>query len=119
MPAEYSDIRTFASGATRDSDDGKLDYEGFISPLALQMFAVYMHKHRLQSDGKLRDSDNWQKGIPRAQYMKSLVRHVMDLWRAWRTDGKDMNELVDLLCAIIFNVQGLLYEINIDRSVGE
>ena len=111
-------IRVFETGATRDSDDGKLDYEGFISPLALQMFAEYMHKHRLQSDGGLRDSDNWQKGMPRNQYMKSLVRHVMDLWRVWRSVS-DTDELIDLLCAIMFNVQGLLHETRLGRSIDE
>ena len=68
-------VRTFDTGATRDTDDGKLDYEGFISPLVLERFARYMHTHRLQPDGTLRDSDNWQKGIPRDQYIKSAWRH--------------------------------------------
>lgn len=68
-------IRTFDTGATRDTDEGKLDFEGFLSPLALERFAEYMNKHRQQSDGSLRDSDNWQKGIPVKQYMKSMWRH--------------------------------------------
>jgi len=29
-------IRQFTTGATRDTSDGKLDYEGFISPLVLE-----------------------------------------------------------------------------------
>ena len=54
-------MRTFDTGATRDSDNDKLDYEGFLSPLVLRRYAEYLHKHRKQSDGKIRTSDNWQK----------------------------------------------------------
>jgi len=46
------------TGATRDVDNDKYDYEGFLSPIVLHRYAQYMHKHRLQSDGELRDSDN-------------------------------------------------------------
>ncbi len=56
--------REFISGATRNSEEGKLDYEGFLSPLALARYAQYMHRHRELEDGTLRASDNWQKGIP-------------------------------------------------------
>ena len=54
-------IRKFETGATRDTDEGKLDFEGFFSPIVMERFAEYMNKHRRQSDGQLRDSDNWQK----------------------------------------------------------
>src|SRR3990167_3997901 len=112
-------IRQFKSGATRDTDSGKLDWEGFISPSAMLLFAEYMHKHRVQADGSLRDSDNWQKGIPRLQYMKSLVRHVWDLWLTWRVEPGDEMQLTDLLCAVLFNVQGMLHEIIMGRDVEE
>jgi len=39
-------MRTFASGATRDADDHKLDFEGFLSPFVLERYAQYMHKHQ-------------------------------------------------------------------------
>jgi hypothetical protein len=100
-------MRHFDSGATRDTDEGKYDYEGFLSPLVLQAFAAYMHRNRLQADGKLRDSDNWQKGIPRDAYMKSMFRHFMDVWMAHRGYGGDVEEA---LCALMFNVHGLLFE---------
>jgi len=77
-------IRRFDTGATRDTDEGKLDFEGFLSPLVLERYAQYMNKHRKQSDGKLRDSDNWQKGIPLKAYIKSLWRHFFDLWKIHR-----------------------------------
>jgi len=102
-------VREFESGATRDSDDTKLDYEGFISPLVVERYAAYMHKNRVQADGKLRASDNWQKGIPRQVYMKSLWRHFMEAWKGHRAliGHGDMEEA---LCAILFNAMGYLHE---------
>lgn len=102
-------MRTFPTGATRDSDDGKLDYEGFLSPLVLERYAEYMHAHRVQADGTLRDSDNWQKGIPKDAYMKSLWRHFMDVWKMHRGVG-DPAHLQDALCAVLFNAMGYLHE---------
>jgi len=101
-------MRQFETGATRDTDEDKLDFEGFLSPLAVEAFAMYMHHHRKQADGKLRDSDNWQKGIPRSEYMKSMFRHFMDLWKAHR--GVGSADKVESLCALWFNVQGYLLE---------
>ena len=72
-------MRKFNTGATRDVDNDKLDFEGFLSPTVLIRYAEYMHTHRKQSDGALRDSDNWQKGIPKEVYMKSMWRHFMDV----------------------------------------
>ncbi len=106
--ATVGPARMFESGATRDTEDNKLDFEGFISPIVLARYAEYMHKHRHQVDGKLRSSDNWQKGIPLASYMKSGLRHVMDWWlehRGWYSrDG-----LEDALCGVIFNAMGYLH----------
>ena len=96
--------RTFDTGATRDTDNGKLDYEGFLSPLVIKRFAEYMHVCRLQSDGKLRASDNWRKGIPRKVYMSSMFRHFVSVWSAHRR-GEDCQEE---LCALLFNVMGML-----------
>src|ERR1022692_3756819 len=73
-------VRQFSTGATRDAEGDKFDYEAFLSPLVLQRYAAYMHKHRKQSDGKLRDGDNWAKGIPKDAYIKSAWRHFMDWW---------------------------------------
>ncbi len=103
-------MRTFATGATRDNDAGKLDYEGFLSPLVLKRYAEYLHKHRRQADGKLRDSDNWQKGIPVKEYLKSKWRHFVDVWmqlRGW--PGQDTLE--DSICGDLFNTMGMLHEI--------
>ena len=116
-----NEMRVFSSGATRNTDSEKLDYEGFISPLVLKRYAQYMHKHRVQADGKLRDSDNWQKGIPISAYMKSLWRHLIELWIIHRRfhDRWPDNALADAkeeaLCAIIFNAFGYLHELKKDN----
>lgn len=103
-------MRTFETGATRDQDANKPDFEGFLSPLVLDRYAEYMHKHRKQVDGTLRDSDNWQKGIPLAAYMKSGWRHFRDWWKEHR--GYRTNEgLEEALCALIFNASGYLHEV--------
>jgi len=106
-------MRTFESGATRDSDEEKLDYEGFISPLVLKRYAEYMHKNRIQADGKLRASDNWQKGIPVDQYMKSKLRHFMDTWLIHRGHPARAvcSDQEEVLCAELFNTMGMLHEI--------
>ena len=108
--------RKFETGATRDTDKGKLDYEGFFSPLVLEERARYMHKHREQSDGQYRESDNWQKGIPRKDYMKSAWRHFKDWWtlhRGYRAVDRDGNtvEIKEAICALMFNAEGYLHEL--------
>jgi len=103
-------IRRFKTGATRDTDENKNDYEGFLSPLVIQRFGDYMTKHRKQSDGSIRDSDNWQKGIPKEEYIKSAWRHFLDWWLEHR-GHKSREGIEDALCALIFNVQGYLHEI--------
>lgn len=102
--AEY---REFKTGATRDLDADKLDYEGFLSPIVLKRFAEYMHKNRKMSDGSLRASDNWTKGIPKEAYMKSAFRHFMEWWAGHRTGEVDE----EAICALIFNANGYLFEL--------
>ena len=111
-------IRKFETGATRDTDEGKYDYEGFLSPLVIERFGEYMNKHRKQSDGSLRDSDNWQKGIPKTAYMKSLWRHFMDLWKEHR-GLKSREGIEDALMAILFNVMGYAHEILKEKDNGK
>jgi len=104
-------IRVFSSGATRDTDKDKLDFEGFFSPVALVEYARYMHKHRLQPDGEMRDSDNWQKGIPEKELVKSLIRHIMDVWLLYRDyKGVATQDKREAICGTIFNAMALLHE---------
>lgn len=109
-------IRKFETGATRDTESNKIDYEGFLSPGVLERYGQYMGRHRVQSDGTLRDSDNWQRGIPIEVYRKSLVRHLFQAWGVWRGNqiNDDRGEAVDseeALCGIMFNTMGMLHEI--------
>ena len=104
-------MQKFESGATRDDDINKLDYEGFLSPLVLRRYAEYMHMHRKQSDGGLRSSDNWQAGIPLEKYMKSGWRHFMEWWSSHRGYLNNNNNILeDAICALIFNLSGYLHE---------
>lgn len=104
-----SNIREFHTGATRDTDEGKRDYEAFLSPLVIRAYGHHMMRHQVQSNGQRRESDNWQKGIPMGAYMKSMWRHFLDVWSIWRGySSKDTLEVA--LCALFFNVHGMLHE---------
>ena len=102
-----SGVRTFESGATRDTDTTKHDYEGFLSVRVIRRYGEYMHKHRQMADGSLRDSDNWQRGIPLDAYVKSGWRHFLDWWGEHRQLGS-REGLEDALCALLFNAMGYL-----------
>jgi len=111
-------IREFDGGATRDSAKGKLDYEGFLSPVALEIYAQYMDKHRVQSDGNLRDSDNWQSGFGLSVVLKSAWRHLVSWWKIHRGidvfDERDgsLVTVQDAVCGVIFNAFCYLHEID-------
>lgn len=118
--------RQFKTGATRDVDTDKLDYEGFISPLVDRRYAEYMHQCRLRNiplGQTIRASDNWQKGIPKETYAKSLVRHVNEFrlihdgFEAFDEKG-NLLALEDVLCAIRFNADGYLFEILKGKQYG-
>jgi hypothetical protein len=112
------EMREFKSGATRNSDVGKNDYDGFLSLPVIQEYGNYMTKHRKQADGKLRDSDNWQKGFGDKHYdvcMKSAWRHFLDFWAIHRgykridsIDGHEIT-LIEAGCALLFNIMAYLH----------
>jgi hypothetical protein len=105
-------VRQFDTGATRDTDTDKHDPEAFLSPIVLARFNEYMHRNRKQKDGSYRDGDNWQKGIPRDAYMKSMWRHFLDLWLYHRGYRERATEDIETaLCAIMFNAMGYLFEV--------
>ena len=120
-----SKMREFATGATRNSDTGKYDYEGFLSPLVIERYAAYMHEHRLQADGKLRDSDNWQKHFGDKHFdvcMKSLWRHFVDMWflhrgfkRYDKLDGHEISK-EEAICAVMFNVIAYMDKLLKDKN---
>jgi hypothetical protein len=106
MEEEKAKVRKFDTGATRDTDEGKPDYEGYLSPLVIEAYGEYMLKHQEQSDHTQRSSDNWQKGIPKEQYMKSGWRHFKDWWKSHRKGTPDREAML----ALMFNVMGYLHE---------
>jgi hypothetical protein len=110
-----AEMRKFETGATRNLDTDKLDFEGFLSPLVVEEFGRFMHRHRLQTDGQLRDSDNWQKGIPLAAYMKSMWRHFLNVWKYHRNlpifnEKSEPVSFEEEACALLFNIMGYLHE---------
>jgi hypothetical protein len=103
--------RTFSTGANRNSDKGKLDFEGYLSPIVLKIFGEYMEKHSHLEDGTQRESDNWQKGMPMSTYMKSGWRHFFDWWMEHR-GYKSRDGVDEALCGLIFNTMGYLHELH-------
>lgn len=127
---EHIEVRKFSTGATRDTEDNKIDPEAFLDPLVLGEYFEFMHRHRAQKDGSLRDGDNWQKGFTRKAIMKSLWRHVYDVWRMHRglapksddalhlftVYGKD-RAMIESLCGVLFNAFAYTREVLLNRSV--
>lgn len=102
-------MRTFDSGATRDSDEGKPDYAGYQSPLVVQAYGEYMLKHQKQADGEMRPSDNWKKGMSRDVYFASLWRHFEDVWL--EHEGYPSRDgLLEALMGMKFNLDGYIHE---------
>jgi hypothetical protein len=103
-------IRTFDTGAVRDIDTDKLDYEACLSPRVLRRFAEYMKSKTVMADGSTRSADNWQKGFPFDSYMKSMARHFHAVWEDHREGEKTDGDMEEDLCALLFNVMGYLHE---------
>jgi hypothetical protein len=102
--------RYYEGGAYRDTADGKYVYNGFLSPLVLREFARYMHKHRLQSDGHMREADNWKKGLKVQDTFESFMRHVWDIWLEF--DGEPSRDgMFEALGGALFNLQALWLEL--------
>lgn len=125
MATDDGKIRTFDTGATRDTAEDKHDPEGFLSPLVINRFCEYMHKNRMQSDGNLRDSDNWQNGFGFPVLAKSIWRHFKDVWTLHRghevirkEKGKTVKiNMEDALCGLMFNAMAYLHEHLVAKSV--
>jgi hypothetical protein len=109
-------VREFDTGATRNSEQDKYDYEGFLSPFVIEAYGRYMHKHRVQADGALRESDNWQKGMPKEVYMKSGWRHFMDWWFEHR-GCRSREGMEDALMGLLFNVMGYAHEYLKEKNI--
>jgi hypothetical protein len=101
-------IRTFETGAKRDTADGKVDYD-FISPEVLRALAVFGDFHSRMADGSTRAADDWQKGIPLDVYMKSGTRHFFNWWLAHR-ECQTPEGRVWAILGLLFNAQAYLHE---------
>jgi len=106
-------IRRFDTGATRDTTEGKLEPWGFTAAIVEKTFSEYMDFHRHQSDGELRESNNWKKGIPMDTYWHSLSRHILDLRLIYEGMPEEARtkDIIEALCAIKFNVDGMIFEL--------
>lgn len=113
-------IRAFETGATRDTVAGKLSYMKALSPEVLEAYVIYLDKHRKQSDGSMREFDNWKRGIDKWTYLDSLLRHDKAVWNLMLgyevSDNHGPVTLLDSLMATIFNAMGLAYELLIEEG---
>ncbi len=114
------EIRQFNSGATRDTVEGKLSYVRALSPIVLQRYVQYLDVHRKQSDGSMREFDNWKQGIPKEAYLDGSGRHFVAMWLLEHgfpaSDNHGPVTLEDSLCGIIFNAMGRLHELLKEKS---
>lgn len=103
--------REFDTGAKRDEDLSKLDFEGFLHPLVLKRYCEHMNKFRIMRDGSVRSTDNWQQLFGDKHYdvcMKSLMRHAMDMWMEHR--GIPSREGMEAaINGILFNAMAYAY----------
>jgi len=113
-------MNNFDTGATRSEDTVRDDPDGYLSPLFMEGYFSYMTKHRVQADGAVRDSDNWQKGIPLARYMKGLWRHFFHFWQRHRgykvNDPLAADSIEEDMYAMFFNLQGYGHEYLKDKN---
>lgn len=109
--ASRFNVREFGTGATRDKVEGKPDMDGYFSPLVLHAYSLHMLKHQKDPSGAMRESDNWQLGIPLDAYIKSGWRHFFDWWMNHRGVKRHRKEKIVTAClALLFNVMGYLHE---------
>jgi len=106
MSKKQQKIRKFGQ-STRSSDEGKIDYN-HLSAISDRCFVEYMHQHRIQEDGELRDADNYKYDMPISSNRKSLMGHYNDLkmmLEGWTVmeDGKALNPF-ETIQAIKFNL---------------
>ena len=102
-------ITRFKSGAIRDTQKGKVDFVETISFTAHHRYAKYMTgKKEKYGEG------NFKKGIPIKSYEKSLLRHVDKYFRNKYEGGTEELE-EDHLAAIRFNVDGMMFEEEMEK----
>jgi hypothetical protein len=109
-------MRVFDTGASRTKGD-KLSYARALSVQVLERYMQYLRLHRELPDGNKREFDNWKLGIPKENYIDSLMRHTVDTVRKFHDlSVPEDASLEDLCCAVIFNASGLLFELLVEKS---
>jgi len=110
-----SELRKFESGAIRDKQEGKVRYQGALSPLVLEAYGKYIEKHSLLPDGTHRDNKNWQKlfGTPeehRQVCIESAWRHFIDVLK--EHDGYNSRDgLEEALGGLMFNISAYWFSL--------
>lgn len=97
-------IRTFKSGAIRDSEESKEDYVETISWTAFRRYAQYMTGKKSKYG-----SGNFKKGIDIESYERSLTRHLQK-YLVNKYEGGDIEKDEDHLSAMVFNLFGIMHE---------
>jgi hypothetical protein len=88
----FTDKQTFATGAVRDTLDGKPRLE-LISPLFLNRLGAWL------AEGAKKYADrNWERGIPADRSMGSLLRHI----NAHREGLTDEDHMAAAACNVMF-----------------
>ena len=104
-------IREFNTGANRNVSEGKIDPSAAQCPRCFQLYCEYIKKNRKLVNGVVRSDDNWQKGFPPKETIKSLRRHTLDTELHLHGDGQHAEETYDnALGGVIFNGFSLWHE---------
>lgn len=98
--------------SSETSAEDKLHYLGYFSPHVLERIAEHMFENRFRQDGSVRPPDDWKSELTKEEFLESLLRHTVELWKIHEGELSDTPPLEDLettLCAIVFNSMGYLY----------
>lgn len=131
-------MRKFDTGAIRDDDNEKVNYEKGFSPLVFEAYGEFMTRHNKMPDGSRRDEGNWKKGFTPQCYMESKWRHFLTTWTI-HDEFRDkeirdelrlelnreptdlefkeryIETLLESLCAEMFNTMGYMHVLLLER----
>jgi len=113
--------RVFESGASRNSEEGKLQKDRFLNPRVIHEYSKFMHNNRKTDSGLVREGDNWQAGIPIPALLGSMTRHTEDVKLHLGGYSADADEeYLDSIFGAIFNLMGLAHaELNLKGKEDE
>lgn len=132
-------MRKFISGAIRNEDSSRINYEKGLSPIVLRCYGEFMRRHNKCSDGSYRDEGNWKKGFTKQSYMESKFRHFMETWllhdgfldedikdelreelkhepTAIEIEDRYFEKLLESLCAEFFNTMGYMHVVLLEQA---